>query len=188
MTLPASGNLSLSQVRAEFGAPGTTALGAFLRGGAWVPNTGANAGVPTALPISLRSLLGASAASAASVQLTGQTVSAGATSPSTATASYSVANTGLVRGQVNADPATTIETWLLSGASSSYDVRATIISGSVSTGTIGAWENLATTRTWTRARTLTGFSSVSLSIELRPAGGGTTLATATINIDATVEA
>lgn len=61
MALPTSGNLSLSQVRTEFGAPSTTGLAAFLRGGAWVPDTAANAGVPTALPISLRQLLGASA-------------------------------------------------------------------------------------------------------------------------------
>lgn len=61
MALPTSGNLSLSQVRTEFGAPVTTPLSAFLRGGAWVPDTAANAGAPTALPISLRQLLGASA-------------------------------------------------------------------------------------------------------------------------------
>jgi hypothetical protein len=68
MALPTSGNLSLSQVRAEFGAPTTTPLSAFLRGGAWVPDTPANAGVPTALPINLRSLLGASALITHSVQ------------------------------------------------------------------------------------------------------------------------
>lgn len=61
MALPTSGSLSLSQVRTEFGAPTNTGLSAFLRGGAWVPDTAANAGVPTALPISLRQLLGASA-------------------------------------------------------------------------------------------------------------------------------
>lgn len=61
MTLPTTGNLSLSQVRAEFGAPASTPLSAFVRGGAWVPNTAANSGVPAALPISLRQLLGASA-------------------------------------------------------------------------------------------------------------------------------
>lgn len=60
MALPTSGNLSLSQIRTEFGAPGTAPLSAFVRGGAYVPNTAANAGVPTALPIKIRDLLGAS--------------------------------------------------------------------------------------------------------------------------------
>jgi hypothetical protein len=61
MALPTSGNLSLSQVRTEFGAPSTAPLSAFVRGGAYVPNTAANAAVPTAPPIKLRDLLGASA-------------------------------------------------------------------------------------------------------------------------------
>ena len=61
MALPTTGNLSLSQVRTEFSAPASTPLSAFLRGGAWVPDTTANAGVPAALPISLRQMLGASA-------------------------------------------------------------------------------------------------------------------------------
>lgn len=61
MALPASPPISLSQVCAEFGAPANTPLTAFLRGGAWVPNTPVNAGVPASLPISLLQLLGASA-------------------------------------------------------------------------------------------------------------------------------
>lgn len=59
MPLPSSGNLSLSQVLAEFGAPAGTKLSAMVRGGAYVPDTPVNAGVPTAVPISIRDFLGA---------------------------------------------------------------------------------------------------------------------------------
>lgn len=52
-------NPTLTQVCAEFGAPSTTPLSAFVRGGAWVPNVAANNGVPTGLPISLSQLAGA---------------------------------------------------------------------------------------------------------------------------------
>jgi len=52
-------NPKLSDVCAEFGAPATTPLSAFVRGGAWVPNTAANAGVPASLPINLAQLAGA---------------------------------------------------------------------------------------------------------------------------------
>jgi len=45
-------------VRAEYGAPQNTALGGFLRGGAFVPDSGINAGVPTTKPIALSNLLG----------------------------------------------------------------------------------------------------------------------------------
>jgi len=69
-------NPKLSDVYTEFGAPTGTSLSAFLRGGAWVPNTAANAGVPTALPISLSWLAG-------SVKYTPMSVSAGNVSGST---------------------------------------------------------------------------------------------------------
>lgn len=50
---------SMSSVYAEFGAPAGTPLSAFVRGGAWVPNTAANANVPASLPIRLSQLAGA---------------------------------------------------------------------------------------------------------------------------------
>lgn len=53
--------VSLAAVRAEFGAPAGTPLNAFVRGGAWVPNTAQNAAVPIAPPIRLASLAGAAA-------------------------------------------------------------------------------------------------------------------------------
>lgn len=61
MTLPANPPISMAQVRAEFGAPANTPLHAFVRGGAYVPNIAANSGVPTAAPITLHQLCGASA-------------------------------------------------------------------------------------------------------------------------------
>ena len=59
MALPSSPPITLAQICAEFGAPAGTPLSAFVRGGAYVSNTTPNAGVPTALPISLLDLLGA---------------------------------------------------------------------------------------------------------------------------------
>lgn len=50
---------TLESVYTEFGAPQGTGLSAFLKGGAYVPNTSANASVPTALPIQLSQLAGA---------------------------------------------------------------------------------------------------------------------------------
>lgn len=73
MTLPTTRPITLGQVCTEFSAPATTHLGAFLRGGAWVPNTAGNAGVPTSLPISLGDLLGASAATPLSANVNSTT-------------------------------------------------------------------------------------------------------------------
>lgn len=51
----------MDQVIAEFNAPAGTPLHAFVRGGAYVPNIAANSAVPTAPPITLHQLCGASA-------------------------------------------------------------------------------------------------------------------------------
>lgn len=61
MTLPSSPPISMDQVLAEFGAPAGTPLHAFVRGGAYVPNITSNSSVPTAPPITLHQLCGASA-------------------------------------------------------------------------------------------------------------------------------
>lgn len=73
---------TMSSVYAEFGAPASTPLSAFLRGGAWVSNgPTANAGVPTALPISLSQLAGAIkqnlTASASPTTVTGSSATSG---------------------------------------------------------------------------------------------------------------
>lgn len=51
--------VSLAAVRAEFNAPAGTPLHAFVRRGAYVPDIPQNANVPTAPPIRLASLAGA---------------------------------------------------------------------------------------------------------------------------------
>lgn len=51
--------VSLTDVRNVFGAPAGTPLHNFYRGGPWVPNISQNAGVPTAPPIQLAQLAGA---------------------------------------------------------------------------------------------------------------------------------
>lgn len=83
MTLPASPPITMAQVRAEFGGTaGTTKLSDYVRGGAYVPDTAANSGVPTSVPITLAQLCGASAASAT---LSTSSISAAGTPPGTVT-------------------------------------------------------------------------------------------------------
>lgn len=64
-----------------------------------------------------------------------------------------------------------------------FDVRATETSGSVTTGTVGSWLNLGTTRTWTKAPPGgPGASSVTLQLEIRRASDGVVLETNTIEL------
>lgn len=64
-------------------------------------------------------------------------------------------------------------------AGGNYEVRATVVSGSVSSGTTGSWLALSSDRTWTRSRVTSGTDTVVLTIEIRRTGTTTVLATCT---------
>ena len=66
-----------------------------------------------------------------------------------------------------------------------YEVRATVTSGSISSGdATGSWLALTSTRTWTVTRDIVGLSSATLTIEIRL--GTTVLDTATVTLAAEV--
>lgn len=95
MALPASPPISMAQVRAEFGGTTSTPLSAYVRGGAYVPASAANSGVPTAPPIRLAQLCGASALGALSATASPAALYASRGTPGTATTAacaVSVAN------------------------------------------------------------------------------------------------
>lgn len=106
-------------------------------------------------------------------------------SPANATATYSLTNAGDI---VHGDGAGTDQgDWISPKRNfGSYEVRATETAGTVTTGTVGSWLALSTTRTWTKTRTSDspGTDSVTLTVEIRKAG--VTLDTATITIEAEV--
>ena len=60
MALPASGVISIGNLRTEFSGPTPSALSNYYRGGAYVPNTPTNASVPTSGVISLSNFYNAS--------------------------------------------------------------------------------------------------------------------------------
>lgn len=59
MALQSSPPISIFDIYFEFGAPAGTPITSFYRGGAYVPNTPQNAGVPASGPINLLNFLGA---------------------------------------------------------------------------------------------------------------------------------
>lgn len=72
--------------------------------------------------------------------------------------------------------------WLVSGAASDYEVRATETSGTVSTGTIGVWQALSSTRTWTVAASIGLEKTCVLSVSIRDAATSTVQDTASITL------
>jgi hypothetical protein len=67
-----------------------------------------------------------------------------------------------------------------------YEVKATLTSGTFTTGTAGSWLNLATEREWTARQTTVGTKTTTATFEIRKVGTTTILATATITLTATV--
>lgn len=107
---------------------------------------------------------------------------------SQAAAGVRISNDGVLRRILNASvDAPWAGEWLLGGSAADYDVRWTTTSGSLSTGSNGVWENAGTTRTWTRTRGVAGSIKCTGTLEIRPAGGGATLASANISLEADYE-
>lgn len=152
------------------------------------PNTGPNAGVPQNAPIGLLSLAGATGTTPPSVNIVGGTLQSITISPTDSTSGYQLNSSGAEQ-EITTFGTSTFNTWLLSGAASSYEVFATLNSGTLTSGTTGAWLNLGSTRSWTVTRTnnAAGTNSASLTIQIRPAGGGAVLDSAGVNLNATVD-
>lgn len=58
MTLPSSGPLSMNQIRNEFNFGGSSNIQSYYRGGVYVPNTPANAAIPTSGAITFSNFYG----------------------------------------------------------------------------------------------------------------------------------
>lgn len=81
---------------------------------------------------------------------------------------------------------TFIGTWLLRGAASLYEARATVTSGSLTFGTTGTWLNLGSSRTWGVDRaSLNAIGSTTATFTLEIRRGTNILATSTVTVTAT---
>ena len=106
--------------------------------------------------------------------------------PADATASFTLANTGNYSSLGNI--AAPSGAWVNPGANAGlYEARATVNSGSVTSGTTGSWLALTADRTWTRTQTSVGSSSAGLGMEIRRASDGTVVASFTVNLSANVD-
>lgn len=119
---------------------------------------------------------------AAVVSITDQDIFEAGTGSVSAT--YSVANDGKVKNGAGA----ILETWLQGsgGVVANYEVRATLVSGTLTSGTTGSWLGCATTRTWTKTNGASNNSTVTaaLTIEIRRASDGIVLDSATVTLSA----
>lgn len=187
MALPASPPITMQQIYTEFGAPLGTPLTAMVRGGAYVPNIPQNNNVPTSPPINLLNFLGAT--NQPPVQISDQLIQvSGLISSGSALAGYRLNASGIAEKREKT-VYSTLETWLIAGAASAYDVRATITSSdtsdATSTGSFGVWLNLGTSREWSvnRNTSAAGVSFIIMTVEIRNTSTGVVLDSATIQLE-----
>jgi len=89
----------------------------------------------------------------------------------TRTAGYRLNTSGIAESRVQADYST-IETWLVVGAASDYEVRATLVTGdALTSGVVGTWQALSTSQEWRISVTTPGTKLSELLIEIRTTAG-----------------
>lgn len=111
--------------------------------------------------------------------------SAATTSPTNATVQYQLTNAG-VTNTINQGGTTSQGNWVTpaGAAGANYEVRASIVSGSLTSGTTGSWLALSSTRTWALTQSSIGSSTCVLTIEIRNATSLAVLDSATITLTA----
>lgn len=124
------------------------------------------------------------ATSTAKVAIADRLVYKGGGGVGTVTASINYNSTGITTNHAGV----TLETWLVSGVNSDYQIRATFQSGDAVTGTFGTWQLLSTNRQWSIAATTPANNLGTFLIEIRLAASPNTVldsATITLNADNT---
>lgn len=106
--------------------------------------------------------------------------------PDTATAIYRLSSDGSAYSS-SSGTLDLLEIWLDSGTASGFEVRATVTSGTLSSGTTGSWQVLSTDRSWTVTRSAVGVKSATMTVEIRNATTLAVLDSASITLQATVQ-
>ena len=178
MAMPASGAITFAQLQTEFGGANPISLSEYYNGGAYV----ANGAVPSSGTISLSQFYGLSAE-----QITlGASYTVASTGAGTQTPSFTLESDGDIVRATTPLGSADIGDWInpKAAAPSDYEVRATLNSGTLSSGTTGSWLALSTTRAWTLTRFVVGAADpVELTIEIRK-GSGSVLDSTTVTLDA----
>lgn len=109
-----------------------------------------------------------------------------ATTPSTATATFRLESDGDIGATTANNTVNDVGDWITPKTNmANYECRADVTSGALTSGTTGAWQSLATTRTWTLSKLSgTGVDTAIFTLQIRRASDAVVLSTATITMQA----
>jgi hypothetical protein len=187
MTLQTSGAISLANVQTEFGGSNPISLSEYYAGGTYVPagTTGTNGAVPSSGTISLNKFYGTTAAT---IFLQAESIYDFTGGGRNATTGYRLLSTGAVQYLINTTW-TTLYNWVSpTSAAGDYEVIVNNVSGSgLTTGTVGSYEALTTTRQWTLVGTIGNGELTTFEVTIRRVGTSSTTGPVVIelNSDAT---
>lgn len=107
------------------------------------------------------------------------------TSPVNATATYRLENDGDIGATQGDNTINDIGDWITPKVNmAAYEARADLLSGTLTSGTTGAWQSLASTRTWTLFSNSSLLLEASFTLSIRRASDAVVLDTATITLQA----
>jgi hypothetical protein len=189
MPVPSSGPISLSDIQAAFGGASPISLSEYYAGGANVPagTTGVSGPVPSSGTISVSNFYGASSAE---YRLDSGVYSDTAVfGISDAGVSLSINSDGTV--QINASTSGLLDSydWITpTTGSTAHFVRATVTSGSFTSGATDTWEALTSNREWSVDQSVPGSKQVSALFQIATdSGGANVVVSANITLEATVD-
>lgn len=116
------------------------------------------------------------------VSISNESITDEQVSPTSATAYYELQSDGDIDSNQGA-----LADWLNGSVTGSdYECRATLVTGTLSSGTTGSWLALSSDRRWTVTRASLGAKSCTITVEIRDAATQTLQDTAEISLTATV--
>lgn len=119
------------------------------------------------------------------ITLTDQAVSED-TPGGAALATYTINSNGNVEETTIGGGTVTLEQWLTPAiGAGNYEVRATLNSGTLASGTTGSWLSCSTSRAWSCSRGVIGTQSANLTVEIRNAATLSVKDSATVTLQAT---
>lgn len=182
MTLQSSGAISLSQVQTEFGGSNPVSMSEYYAGGTYVPSgtSGVNGSVPTSGTIAMSKFYGTS-----SVLVSFGDYALVINASGSGDVQYQFGSDGKHRDVSNS---VVIGDWVVpNGNASNYEVKATVVFGTILGAATGSWLACTSSRTWYIEGLSSGTYTGGITVEVRPTGGGSVLDSASITFELNVD-